>query len=485
MHQDLILDPTTGDAFYRRRIFSADVLPMFSEFHQKPVVYRQVTEYHGTVTDNVGKTEYVYDDGNQFGYANNVQNLFANSDPKLWKTSSLKEKIDYKKNGAAYVSVKKVVNDYTETVYATEKLWGLHVGKYYFVTPEYWQNGTTGDWIPSYFIRDLYPDCAPTKYDVFKFSDYTISVGKKELAKTTETLYYDGGKSFETITDYAYNSNHLLSSTTTTGSSSVLVKQNKYPSDFLSETVYSTMAGKNMLAYPVEEINSKNSTPTFSTKTTYRDWGTTSINTLLIKPEFVSVKQGSSAYETRLTFHSYDDWGNLRSVSKDGAGQISYLYGHRFEFPIAQATNATKDQIFYEGFEEAGGNSGEYDSKTGRKSRTGGYIKSLSGLPNGTYTLTYYQKSDGVWTPVSVNNIAVSTAGTYPINLSGQVDEVRFYPKGASMTTYSYNPLEGVTSVTDENNFTKYFEYDTFQRLLKIKDPDKNVLKQLNYNYRQ
>jgi hypothetical protein len=112
-----------------------------------------------------------------------------------------------------------------------------------------------------------------------------------------------------------------------------------------------------------------------------------------------------------LTFHSYDEWGNLRSVSKDGAGQISYLYGHGFELPVAQANNASNGQIFYESFEEVDGNSGEYDSKTGRRSRIGGYTKVLSGVANGSYTLTYYQKTAGIWTPVSVNNIVVS-AGT-------------------------------------------------------------------------
>jgi YD repeat-containing protein len=485
MHQDYIVSAvTTPHTFHRRRIYSADVLPMFSEFHQKPVVYKQVTEYHGTLTDNIGKTIYTYDDGNQFAYANSVQNLFSNTDPKLWKTSSLKEKVDYKKNGAFYDPVKKVGYDYTETIYGDEKVWGLHVGKYYFITPEYWRNAVTGQYIPSYFLGGISTGCAPTTYEVFRFSDYTLSVGKKELTKTTETMYYDGGKSFETIVDYSYNSHHLVSRITTNGSGNVLIKEQKYPSDFLSEAVYSTMVGRNMLDYPIEEINYRNGSPTISTKTSYRDWGVTSINTYILKPEFVSTRQGSAAYETRLTFHSYDNVGNLLSVSKDGGGRVSYQYAHQLELPVAQVSNAAAGQIFYEGFEDANGNSGEYDSKAGRKSRIGGYTRLLSNVPNGIYNLTYFQKTAGAWTLVPVSNITV-TNETYNINLPGQVDEIRFYPQGSTMTTYTYNPLEGITSITDENNFTTYYEYDTFQRVLNIKDLDKNAIKQFNYHYKE
>jgi YD repeat-containing protein len=484
MHHDYIVYAvTTSNTFHRRRVYSADVLPMFSEFHQKPVVYKEVTEYHGTLTDNTGKTVYIYDDGNQFAYPNSVQNLFNNTDPKLWKTSSLKEKIDYKKNGIAYDPVKKVVHVYTETVYADERLWGLHVGKYYFVTPEYLRNDTGAE-IPSYFLVGIPNGCAPTTYEVFRFSDYTLSVGKKELTKTTETMYYDGGKSFETTVDYAYNPHHLISRITTNGSGNVLINEKKYPSDFTSEVVYSTMVGKNMLDYPIEEINYKNGTLTNSTKTSYRDWGITSINTYILKPEFVSTKRASAPYETRLTFHSYDEVGNILSVSKDGGGRVSYQYAHRLELPVAQANNAAAGQMFYEGFEEANGNSGEYDSKAGRRSRIGGYARLLSNVPNGIYNLTYFQKTAGTWTLVPINNITVAN-GSYSINLSGQVDEIRFSPRGSTMTTYTYNPLEGITSITDENNLTTYYEYDTFQRVIKIKDPDKSALKQFNYHYKE
>src|SRR5699024_1058126 len=90
------------------------------------------------------------------------------------------------------------------------------------------------------------------------------------------------------------------------------------------------------------------------------------------------------------------------------------------------------------------GNSEKGDSKTGHKSRLGGYTKSLSGLGKGSYTLSYWKKSGNTWN-IHRSSVNVS-GGNYSINLTGQVDEVRFYPSAAQMITYTYDPLVGMTS---------------------------------------
>lgn len=46
---------------YRQRIFYSGFAPELSEMADRPVIYNKVTEHHGTVTDNVGKTRYEYD----------------------------------------------------------------------------------------------------------------------------------------------------------------------------------------------------------------------------------------------------------------------------------------------------------------------------------------------------------------------------------------------------------------------------------------
>src|SRR5690606_23820893 len=44
------------------------------------------------------------------------------------------------------------------------------------------------------------------------------------------------------------------------------------------------------------------------------------------------------------------------------------------------------------------------------------------------------------------------------------IDEVRLYPAGAAMTTYTYKPLLGMGSACDADNYITYYEYDAMGR---------------------
>ncbi len=55
--------------------------------------------------------------------------------------------------------------------------------------------------------------------------------------------------------------------------------------------------------------------------------------------------------------------------------------------------------------------------------------------------------------------------------------------QNAQVTTYTYNPLVGMTSSTDAKGETTYYEYDTFQRLMNVKDKDGNIIKHMDYHY--
>jgi uncharacterized protein RhaS with RHS repeats len=52
------------------------------------------------------------------------------------------------------------------------------------------------------------------------------------------------------------------------------------------------------------------------------------------------------------------------------------------------------------------------------------------------------------------------------------------------VTTYTYKPLVGISSVTDSKGLTTYYQYDTFNRLEVVKDSNGKILSQNQYHYK-
>jgi uncharacterized protein RhaS with RHS repeats len=52
------------------------------------------------------------------------------------------------------------------------------------------------------------------------------------------------------------------------------------------------------------------------------------------------------------------------------------------------------------------------------------------------------------------------------------------------MTTFTYDPLIGMTSATDAADKTTYYEYDEFQRLKRVKDEHGNIITHQLYHYK-
>lgn len=141
-----------------------------------------------------------------------------------------------------------------------------------------------------------------------------------------------------------------------------------------------------------------------------------------------------------------------------------------------------ENNIIYESFEEDENASTAY-VKTGERSKYGAYTLPIYADP-GTYILSYWQKSSSSAPWVYHETELVNPPDTYSIASSGQyTDEIRFYPKGAQMETYTHDPGSGITSITDINNQTRYYEYDDLGRLVKVIDSDGNLIQEVEYNY--
>jgi YD repeat-containing protein len=51
------------------------------------------------------------------------------------------------------------------------------------------------------------------------------------------------------------------------------------------------------------------------------------------------------------------------------------------------------------------------------------------------------------------------------------------------ITTYTYEPLKGISSITDPNGRTTYYDYDFYGRLTDVKDDNKFIINSYEYNY--
>ena len=314
---------------------------------------------------------------------------------------------------------------------------------------------------------------------------YNLPTGAILLQSETDTVYDNAGNKTGTLHNYYYDdATHLFATRNETFNSKGddLIDVIKYPHDFVATgNVYQTMLNRNMIAPPISYQQTKNSNQLTLTTINYKDWYN---NGKLLLPQTVSKQVLSNTAETLINFDNYDNYGNILQQEKTLAPPAAYQWGYSNLYPVAQATNATSNDIFYDSFEEGDGTSINGDSKTGHYSYNSSttYSKPLSGLSGGTYTLSYWLKSGGSWSYVVNTNVQV-TGSTYTISLSGQIDDVRFYPTKAQMTTYTYDPLIGMTSKADAKGETTYYEYDTFQRLLNIKDKDGNIIKSYTYHY--
>ncbi|TGE20644.1 hypothetical protein E5K00_21870 [Hymenobacter aquaticus] len=220
-------------------------------------------------------------------------------------------------------------------------------------------------------------------------------------------------------------------------------------------------------------------------------------------------------YRPTMAYERYDGLGNILQARQPYAGPQSFLWGHSATLPIARAANAEYRQLAYTSFEP--GSAGRWrfaptavmlGGHTGSWCYTLASPVSRDSLPAGDYRLSFWATSkpsvyvNGSLLPATAgqavgttdqsglqqfvytlqakatqNEVRLQT--TQPLRL----DELRLHPTGAQLTTYTHEPLIGLTSQTDAAGRTTRYEYDALGRLLRTRDEGGNIITQQEYHY--
>jgi YD repeat-containing protein len=209
-------------------------------------------------------------------------------------------------------------------------------------------------------------------------------------------------------------------------------------------------------------------------------------------------------YEEYISFNKYDLFGNVIEMQKKDDAKVTLIYDYKNIHPIAEVMNADSGSVAFTSFEADG--TGNWvitnDGFTGTNSyqlSSGSITK--TGLSSGSvYWLSYWTKNASPFSITGTQGSAILSkqlgnwrcythkiTGVSQIVLSGTgiLDEIRFQPDGAKMSTWCIEPLVGPISHCSNNNIVMYYEYDALGRLTLIRDQNKNILKKADYQFGQ
>jgi hypothetical protein len=407
---------------------------------------------------------------------------------------------------------------------------------------KYTLNGTTYyEWrnvTPAYTIPCDQSRVVKTR---FNFGGYSVYYQEKFLVRQTQKMYDKISSSYiSSVKNFTYgNPTHTYPTKIeqSSNNNTVVVNEIKYPKDYAGGASGTAAAGiyllrtYNIVGAEIENLQYRQNVD--GSKKLYINGQMTMYENNIYPSKLyrlenstpLNIVSGSNTNTGQFVFDpnliqyaslSYDNVGNLIEQRKISDMASSYVWDHARTLPTAEVVNAEVAMVAYSSFESDDlGSFSEIPNLSASRVAggfTGGYAYNLNGgnfikklnLPAGrTYVISYWSKNGQAYVSIGPGMAAVRTdlngrvhdGWTYYEHLatdpgfvwvsgSATIDELRVYPADASMNTLTYTSYDGaIKSKVDPANSKAIFEYDVFNRLLNIRDDDKNIIKNFAYQY--
>ena len=294
----------------------------------------------------------------------------------------------------------------------------------------------------------LYFNLNSLNFDISSHDLDIILLDKKEIKEV-----YQDNNLIETSHEYFYDTefNVVKEEKLIDSDQSELRIKRYYPfdSEVSSAPFMTDLVNQNRSTEQILVENYKDDLLLFKKRTIYDEY-TLANGRLSILPKELQKSKGSNSLERELTIHKYDDAGNPLEISKKDGTRVVYIWGYNKTQLIAKIENASYFDVQNQ-------------------------VSNLQTLSNNDNDRTIDTKN-------SLGNVI--TYNGKEGKLREALQDLRNALPNAQVTTYTYDPLIGVTSMTDPRGETIYYTYDTFNRLEFVKDADGNILTNNQYNYK-
>ncbi len=322
----------------------------------------------------------------------------------------------------------------------------------------------------SYVFTGLYEDCENNNFCslTYQCPDPTTHYQKltplwyssQPFLKTKEITidYFYNNNQVDSVyaeADFEYNENTLVSKiTTSTSGEKKKVQSTKYVTDYELSGVpwMDTMEAGHMIGLPIDTrtyLQEEQQEKLISgTQVKYNGCGqpTDIYKFESGETDILFSPTNPHTFSHKMTYAYDQTTNNLYKVAPDDNINRVYVWGYNDQYPILKAENITYAQL------ETAVNASLDSYAT---------IKELLDAI-GNMTTSAQQQA---W-KTFINNFKAHA------NMQDKL-----------FTAYTYKPLVGMTSQTDANGYTTYYEYDAFGRLEYVKDHNGKILKKNVYHY--